>query len=673
MNALFGSGRKKEPEPRQEPELTPEERLLAEKARAAAAKRESERREQTLEVSDFLDGILGTAQPEPEAGAAPGPAGAPGPDVDLVLSSGSGEQEAGRPEAGSAGTPSVSEAPEAPEHPRSADVPEIPVASSRPADSAAAAVPAPLAFEGSEPVSKRQTEPAVPMDQARSQSGPRRYDARSLTSLMNRRTLSVPLAETWAAVMSLGRSGEGARHPEFEPEAAGTFDRMTAGLGSRRRRRPRLAFEPEGPSPGPLPQSAELTKLLHASARTNREKSSSDTDLGGPTPAPPLPGDPTIRMRAAEVAPPVRQSSAAEGDDEPTTVEPQAAAAAGAPAPIEASTPVQPRSYSLDDLPSWSGSAGHERAEPGERSGDVEPAMAEEGLDDADLRDALAAAEAASRRRAPAGQAQAPVQGRQEVDAPSASAPGKKTSERRYSMDDLPAALPASGSDDASDFSDGGPRSDRIEDDRLGEEGLPQLPAVLPAEPPAPPPAPQLGSGSLKALERATDTSASGERSGPHASPVEAAPASAATPASDSAPAPARIAPPAPSPVSPYSAAPQHPPVPVAAENAADLSINQLADMERYIEDQMDTVTVSTIQDGQEPRKKPRSLANILAACVTVLWKVFARALRWADGLLNPYSLSCKRLVGIAGLIMWAIIIAMILKIWILPGMHSGE
>ena len=95
--------------------------------------------------------------------------------------------------------------------------------------------------------------------------------------------------------------------------------------------------------------------------------------------------------------------------------------------------------------------------------------------------------------------------------------------------------------------------------------------------------------------------------------------------------------------------------------------------MERYIEDQMDTVTVSTIDDGAESHKKRRSLANILAAIVTALWNSVTRALKWIDGLLNPYSLSCKRLVGIAGLIMWAIIIAMILKIWILPGIDSGE
>ena len=94
---------KDEREPDGEPggadELSIEERILAEKARAAAAKREAERRGQAQEVSDFLDGILAPAREEPPEGPA-------GPGVGAVLAAEPGDRgpdAAFAPFAGAAG------------------------------------------------------------------------------------------------------------------------------------------------------------------------------------------------------------------------------------------------------------------------------------------------------------------------------------------------------------------------------------------------------------------------------------------------------------------------------------------------------------------------------------------------------------------------------------------
>jgi hypothetical protein len=47
---------------------------------------------------------------------------------------------------------------------------------------------------------------------------------------------------------------------------------------------------------------------------------------------------------------------------------------------------------------------------------------------------------------------------------------------------------------------------------------------------------------------------------------------------------------------------------------------------------------------------------------------VAGRAVAAVDNLLDPYCLSCKRLLGIAGIVILAAVIAYVLRTWVLTG-----
>jgi hypothetical protein len=111
----------------------------------------------------------------------------------------------------------------------------------------------------------------------------------------------------------------------------------------------------------------------------------------------------------------------------------------------------------------------------------------------------------------------------------------------------------------------------------------------------------------------------------------------------------------------------------LAAENAADLSVQQLADLERYIEDQLDTAVGLPPVVGPRSSAGRRRLWSFLAWAVRPFKRLGISALQTLDLLLAPYCLSGKRLLGIAGVLIWAMVIAYVLRTWILSGHRGGE
>jgi len=470
--------------------------------------------------------------------------------------------------------------------------PAVPAAQPGPADPPAPAVDRLLADEpgGPEPPEpptpfgvgdaggKAAAEESAPAVGSREEMAERRMRAAE----DNRRTLSVTLASSWAGIMALGRSGEAVQRPAFEPEiAAGLFDRTVEMLAVHRRRPRKLEFEPEVAADAPGLQSLHRTVVLPASK---------------------LPSDSQP------------SASARPGDLKP------------------------PPAYSLDDLPALPAAGAPGKDEPADRPPEAEPALQEDDLDDHALSEALAAAEATSRKAdlSPAAQA-AHVPGKRAADgpAPEAEAPPPAPApapapEKLYSMDDLPQAPSGAGRPDLPEGTDSAGKPDRSDDDRLGEEQLPELPSGAAAA------GASSGPGSLVTLERAMDRAAEPGKSGAGAALGRPAPASP----------------------------------PVAAENAADLSVQQLADMEQYIASQVDTaVAPQPAVDKTAPRGR-LSLSGLILQAVGNVRRLTVHVPRLLDRWLDPYCLSCKRLLGIVGILLWAVLIAYILKVWVI-GMHG--
>ncbi|HOX05393.1 MAG TPA: hypothetical protein PK280_03245 [Planctomycetota bacterium] len=280
--------------------------------------------------------------------------------------------------------------------------------------------------------------------------------------------------------------------------------------------------------------------------------------------------------------------------------------------------------YSLEDLPDRPPEGLSVGDEALDRGSDAEPPLPEDRLDDTALSEALAAAEVAS-RRAPAA-AEAPPAAPPPAQPVPAPAPEPQ---RQYSLDDLPPA-PAGPGGPAADPSGRTDRSAQADGDRLAEEQLPALPSsTAPAAAAAGP-----GPGNLVTLERAVDRSVEPGRS--------AQPPSAADGA-----------------------------VPMAAaENAADLSVQQLAEMERYIENQVDPSDPTRQISRKAPERPGMTLGDLLASARRALAGLAVKTLKTADRLLAPYCLDCKRLLGIVGILLWAGLIAFIIKTWFMP---AGE
>jgi hypothetical protein len=530
MASMFRSGKPKEPERREEParELSAEEQLLAEKARAAAAKREAERRAQTGDVSDFLDDILAPVTAEAQAG----PAEPPAPAVDRLLAN-----EPGGPEPPTPPTP----------------------------------------FEAEQAGSEAGAAEAAPAAGSEKEAGDRKIQAAEA----NRRALSATLASSWAGIMALGRSGEDVQRPAFEPEiVAGIFDRTVELLAVRRRRPRELEFEPEVAADAEGSPAAQRTAILSPGA---------------------LPSD--------------------------------AQPAAG---PRPGGVGSEP-AYSLDDLPALPAEGAAAGDEPADRPPEAEPALQEDDLDDHALREALAAAEGASRKAEAAPPMQAtPVSGEQAAggaarEAPSPAPPAPTSMpDKQYSLEDLPQAPSGTERSSPSDGTGGVDRSRRTDDDRLGEEALPELPPGAAAAGASP------GPGPLVTLERAVERT------------VEPGKSDAGVARGGSA-----------------SGAP-----PVAAENAADLSVQQLAEMEHYIENQVDTVVAPRSALDATPPGGRLSLSGLVAKAGKAVRRLTVHALHALDRWLDPYCLSGKRLLGIVGILLWAGLIAYVLKVWVM-GAHG--
>jgi len=125
-------------------------------------------------------------------------------------------------------------------------------------------------------------------------------------------------------------------------------------------------------------------------------------------------------------------------------------------------------------------------------------------------------------------------------------------------------------------------------------------------------------------------------------------------------------------PQSAVAGSPAGSPRPPAAEHAADLSVQQLAEVERRIEGQIPPVKQRPAAPGPEAAPKRAGRARPLASLLAALRRSLGRRQRSADRALEPYGLSCKRLLGVAGILIWAVLIAYVLKTWILPRMHGG-
>jgi len=112
----------------------------------------------------------------------------------------------------------------------------------------------------------------------------------------------------------------------------------------------------------------------------------------------------------------------------------------------------------------------------------------------------------------------------------------------------------------------------------------------------------------------------------------------------------------------------------VGAERAADLSARQLAAVERLLERDVEPEEsrAALLRAGPPPAERLGLLVRKLGDLVERLAAAAAGARKAVDRRLVPYSLSCKALLGIAGLVTLAVVGALSFKIWILPWMRSG-
>ncbi len=441
--------------------------------------------------------------------------------------------------------------------------------------------------------------------------------------------LSPPLQAVLEEFRSLGRSASDPRL-SFEAElSSDETDRTIALLVKERRAHPvALAFEPEEAADAEADTEAtRKTAILEPVPPRASEPGATTAHHHTETPspveeeAPPLSREYSLDDLPGSASPgdaPAEEPAAPEGEDRLAEGELADAGlldAAGEEPPIP---PPEPE-YGLDDLPE----AEDENADAGPEE---EPVASEPAMEDANLQagldEALAAADAADA-------------GPEPVAAPDEPAPAPAPAPRDYSLDDLPEAPTGPADEELSD-------ERTAPDDQMPDQSLPSLapPSQDSTEPASP--------GGMTALERAVDGSVepsteAGAASGPMSE--------------------AQLPP-----------APPPPEEDVAgSERAADLSARQLAAVERLLEREVEPAEALAAPVRERTVERLGLAVRTLRA--TTGWLAGkARGTRKAtDRRLAPYSLSCRKLLGIASLLVLAAIATLSFKIWVLPWFAGGS
>jgi len=614
---------------------TPEEEALLAKAREEVAEREEERRGHAGDVGDFLGDMLdATAPPRAEEkfdgdalpqgpGSEDPPGVPPEPSVDVEL----GGEEAASPEERS------------------------------PAGSEASSPFAALADRSEEPPPIRRPT-AVRLDpvEATPREGP---GGRELSPLMRK---------VMRDLQALG-SVAGDRDLAYEPESASEDAERTMEMLAQghRRRSVGVDFEPANAAREPDLEKAQAptavmqrppegredgpTRAAGADGPTAGEKDDwlasreySLEDLPDSGPAPALTGeDEEPGVPAADDALQEGHLGGAEILDSSDDDEAPPTGGNGVPG----APPEEDKGYGLDDLPPVpvdSGELQDEDASP------VEPAMEESTLDDRGLDAALAAAdevvpgdaasadsaaeaEAASESESVVG-GRAPVSDAKTGEDPAGAGGSDLTAEApgKYGLDDLPAVPQEDDMMAPSDDRNGSAGAG----DLMPDQSLPELtpPTMVTGD------TPQTDPGVFTGVERALDGQVEPSIEGP----------AAAGPAAP--------------------AGPEAIPDISGAEHAADLSVDQLAEVEKLIEKEVELEELRSIAAREEaPPPEPRLgfLMRWVGKASTAVAAAFVMTRDTVDRRLAPYSLSCKILLGIAGILLLAVVGALSLKTWILP------
>jgi hypothetical protein len=434
---------------------------------------------------------------------------------------------------------------------------------------------------------------------------------------------AAPLSPAMAAVLenllSLGGPPLG-RRLSFEDEgaAANYTNTMTMLARGRRHRAPELAFEPEEAAAGA--ESGKRTMMLSRDelARVLPAKPpDAGADPPSPTPEyslddlPGTPGPPPGRRRADEDDEVVGEAELSEGelagaDLLATPTSGVAQPDAGGPAP-------DGRDYGLDDLPEVSPRSAAPRADG---AGDAGPEMSEVVLDERGLDAALADADRLGTSGAAGGAG---------PGTPPPELPGPR--EKTYGLEDLPAA-PASGGSTPPPSGEAAPSGDRISEVTMPDFAFP---GEVSSGPPVVP------STGFTAVERAVEAKAD---------PSGARKAGAGREAPVPAAAPEQLA---------------------VARNAAELSVQQLADVEQFLERQIDEAA----RDGRARVVVQRSgllgrVTRLSRYTAAAIGRLAGRLIVRADGRLERYCLSCKILLGFAGIIILAVVGALSYRTWLI-------
>jgi hypothetical protein len=452
------------------------------------------------------------------------------------------------------------------------------------------------------------------------------------------RELSPLMRKVLRDLRELGAVSRGAQF-DFEPEssAAGAEQTMELLAVGRRRAPAGIDFEPAESAEDPG------TRVQAGRAAGAVPRPGTEPGATGPGDDQPGPREAGEQYSLDDLPAPGAPAQPAEDEDEPAEQAPEGDALPGgeledaglldasaadrrkAPGPVGGEHPggESPESaYSLEDLPPApaAGSQGEEGPAPPDEAPMTESSLDEQGLDAA-----LAAALPPS----------AGPQDAESASPPGGPSPNARRSEagpqapvRSYGLEDLP-EVPENLASTLSSEEGGGSSG--------GGEQLPDqpLPDLMPPASEAPADG-GLPSAGFTAVERALDGTGG-----------SADPGTSAGSAPRSEPAPQLS----------------------GAERAADLSVAQLAAVEQMLERDAERLEAESFTAAAGGSPQPR-LAFLLRwvqrgyLAVTTA----AASLRGAvDRRLEPYSLSCRILLGIAGILILAVVGVLSIKTWVLP------